>query len=173
MEVISHSVKPDNYKLPDNLRGRNINVKVIPTLCNLKNMLIKLVEVNGDLDQLKNWEKRSYKAYLVEEIKSRILTSPSYAWKDIIREHILSRRPSDFGASVIDIYLVAYVAENKGSGKEEFFRYVKSAGISENGNSVHAIWTVGKGDGMYLEILHKDGSVRDWDYIIKWVEGKM
>jgi hypothetical protein len=164
--------RPNGYTLPDNLRGRSIHAKVIPTVCNLENMLQKLVQVNGDFAQLKQWEKRSYKAYRIEEIQNRIMTSPQYAWKDIVREHILSKRPSDFGASVIDIYLVAYVAETNGAGKDEFFKYVKNAGISDNGNSAQAIWQVGKGDGVYLEILHDNGQVKDWNFIIKWVEGK-
>lgn len=172
MECGKISTKPNGYILPDNLRGRSIHAKVIPTVCNLENMLQKLLQINGDFDQLKQWEKRSYKAYRIEEIKNRIMTSPHYAWKDIIREYILSRRPSDFGASVIDIYLVAYVAETFGAGKEEFFKYVKNAGISENGNSAQAIWQVGKGDGVYLEILNDNGQVSDWSFMIKWVEGK-
>ena len=134
--------------MPENLKGRSIQAKVIPTVCNLKNMLHKLINVHGDFKQLEQWEKRTYKAYLIEEIKNSIMTSPPNTWKDILREHILSRTPSDFGASVIDIYLVAYVAEIKGAGKEEFFRYVKNVGISDKSNSAQAIWQVGKGDGV-------------------------
>ncbi|ADL51386.1 hypothetical protein [Clostridium cellulovorans] len=52
-----------SFSLPDNLRGRSLHSKVIPTLCNLENMLNKLVEVNGDFSKLKQWEKRSYKAH--------------------------------------------------------------------------------------------------------------
>lgn len=159
------------FTLPDNLRGRNIHTKVIPTVCNLENMLDKLVQVNGDFSQLKQWEKRSYKAYQIDIIKNGILISPRYTWKDIIREHILSKRPSEFGASVIDIYLVAYVAETIGAGKDTFFKYVKTAGITDNGNSAQAIWQVGKGDGIYLEILQDTGKVKDWDFVTKWVQG--
>lgn len=157
--------------MPDNLRGRSIHAKVIPTVCNLENMLDKLIQVNGDYDQFKQWEKRSYKAYRVEEIKTHIMTSPKHAWKDIIRKHILSRRPSDFGASVIDIYLVAYVAETYGAGKDTFFNYTKNVGISDKSNSAQAIWQVGKGDGVYLDILHENGKVRDWAFMTKWIEG--
>lgn len=172
MEWTKNFLKPHKCTLPDNLRGRSINAKVIPTVCNLENMLNKLVEVGGDYSQLKQWEKRSYKAYLIEEIKYRIMASSQVEWKGIVRNHILSKRPSDFGASVIDIYLVAYVAETYGAGKNEFFKYVKNARITDNGNSAQAIWQVGKGDGVYLEILQDDGRVKDWDFIIKWVEGK-
>jgi len=72
--------KPTGFQLPDNLRGCSIiSVKVIPTVCQFENILKKLIEVNGDFPQLKQWEKRSYKAYLIEEIKSRILSAPSIA----------------------------------------------------------------------------------------------
>jgi len=135
-------------------------------------MLRKLILAQGDFQQLKQWEKRSYKAYLIDEIKNNIMTSQQSAWKEIVREHILARRPSDFGANVIDIYSVAYVAETYGEGKVEFFKYIIDTGISDKLNSAQAIWQVGKNDGVYLEILYKDGKVRDWDFIIKWVEGK-
>ncbi len=158
--------------LPDNLRGRSLTTKIIPTVCNVENMLEKLVAANGDFEQLKPWEKRSYKAYLVDEIKTTILNTSKHKWKDIIRQHILSKRPSDLGASVIDIYLVSYVAETFGPGKDEFFKYVKKSGISDNGNSAQAIWQVGKGDGIYLNILKDNGKVKDWDFMDRWVEGK-
>jgi hypothetical protein len=154
--------------LPDNLRGRSIQCKVIPTVCNLKNMLDKLVSVNGDTSQLKQWEKRSYKAYQIEFIKNLILYSDKNKCKEIIREHILSRRPSEFGSSVIDIYLVAYVAETFGEGKDTFFKYIIHSGISNKENSAQAIWQVGKGDGVYLDILYDNGKVKDWDFISKW-----
>jgi len=172
MSEFKSQIEANRYKLPEDLRGRSIHAKVIPTVCNLKNMLHKLKRVGGDFGQLKQWEKRSYKAYLIEEIKSDIMSSPESKWKDIVRKHILSRRPSYLGASVIDIYLVAYVAENSGVGKDKFFKYVKDNGISDKSNSAQAIWQVGKGDGFYLEILHDNGQVRDWDFIMRWVEGK-
>lgn len=172
MEGFKNSISPNEYALSENLRGRSIHAKVIPTVCNLKNMLEKLVQVNGDFAKLKQWEKRSYKAYCIEEVKNRIITSPQYAWKDIVRDHILSKPPSDFGANVIDIYLVAYVAETIGDGKAEFFKYVNEDGISDKYNSAQAIWQVGKGDGVYLEILHGNGKIKDWNFISKWIENK-
>lgn len=48
----------NTYNLPNNLRGRDIHSKVIPTVCNLENMLDKLVKVHGDFSQLKQWEIR-------------------------------------------------------------------------------------------------------------------
>lgn len=106
--------------LPNHLNGRSLNVKVIPTVCNLENMLHKLVELGGDLSKLKQWEKRSYQAYLIEDIKYKILTEHPSSWRSLIRRHILNSRSIDLGASVIDIYLVAYVAENHGIGRERF-----------------------------------------------------
>lgn len=155
--------------LPDHLNGRSLNVKVIPTVCNLENMLHKLVEKGGDVSKLKQWEKRSYQAYLIDDIKNNILTEHPSSWRSTIRSHILNSRSMDLGASVIDIYLVAYVAENFGKGKERFFQYVKDNNISDKDNSANAIWQVGKGDGVYIGILNQDGSVKDWDFIKEWI----
>lgn len=160
------------YKLPDNLRGRSIHSKVIPTVCNIKNMLDKLIEVQGDFSQLKQWEKRSYKAYKIEDVKLELINSPKNKWKQIIRRHILDGQVTDFGASCIDIYLVAYVSETYGRGKDMFFKYVKENNISDKSNPAQAIWQVGKGDGVYLGILNDDGTIRDWDFIRKWLKIK-
>ncbi len=159
----------NEYNLPDNLKGRSIHSKVIPTVCNLENMLDKLVEFHGDYSQLKQWEKRSYKAYKIEDIKSKIIYSPKSEWVQIIRKYILDGNPSNFGASCIDIYLVAYVSESYGKGKEKFFEYIKRNNISDKDNSAQAIWQVGKGDGVYLGILNDDGTIKDWNFIMEWL----
>lgn len=155
--------------LPNHLNGRSLNVKVIPTVCNLENMLHKLVELGRDVSKLKQWEKRSYQAYLIEDIKNKILTEHPSSWRSIIRNHILNSRSMDLGASVIDIYLVAYVAEDFGIGRERFFQYVKDNNISDKDNSANAIWQVGIGDGVYLGLINQDGSVKDWDFMKKWI----
>ncbi|MPM58077.1 hypothetical protein SDC9_104906 [bioreactor metagenome] len=60
-------------ELPYELRGKSINSeKIIPTVYNLKNMLVKLQEANGDYNNLKQWEKRSYKHYCIDEIYNDI-----------------------------------------------------------------------------------------------------
>ena len=160
----------EQFQLLNKLGGRSLHIMIIPTVCNLKNMLIKLVQVNGDYSSLKPWEKRSYKAYRIEEIKNEILNSPEASRKDIVRKHILAGRPSEFGASCIDIYLVAFVGETYGAGKNIFFKYVMENGITDKEKSAQAIWSVGKGDGVYLEILHDNGLVKDWDFLKSWVE---
>jgi hypothetical protein len=67
--------------------------------------------------------------------------------------------------------LVAYVAENVKPGKQAFFEYVMSNGITDMPNTAQAIWQVGKGDGTYLGVLNEDGSVREWSFFRKWVNG--
>ena len=155
--------------LPDNLKGRSLHEKVIPTVCNLENMLEKLVEVDGDESKLEQWEKRSYNAYQINKIEEEILNASPDEWKDIIKEHILNQEPDDLGANCIDIYLVAYVVETHGGGRQNLIQYVKDNGISDKENSAKAIWQVGRGDGEYLGVLNDDGSVKDWDFFTQWI----
>ncbi|WP_319406169.1 hypothetical protein [uncultured Desulfosarcina sp.] len=61
--------------LPDNLKGRNIREKIIPTVCNLNNMLDKLKSAKGNTSLLKPWEKISYKAYRIDEIQKKLFNS--------------------------------------------------------------------------------------------------
>ena len=158
-----------SFTLPDKLKGRSIHEMIIPTVCNLENMLNKLIEVDGDYNKLKQWEKRSYKAYNIDAILDEILYSEPNAWKDIIKNHILDTDVFELGASCIDIYLVAYVAENYGKGKEKLTEYIFSNEISDKINSAQAIWQVGKGDGVYLGVLNNDGTVKDWEFFMKLI----
>lgn len=160
------------FSLPRNLRGRSIHQNVIPTVANLKNMLESLVSVNGDVNKLKQWEKRSYSAYLIEKIKKDVIGAPTKVHRvNLIKNHILDGEPNDFGASCIDIYLVAYVAESIKPGKQAFIEYVMKNGITDKLNSAQAIWQVGKGDGVYLGVLYNDGTIRDWDFFSQWISG--
>lgn len=158
--------------LPGNLRGRSIHLNVIPTVCNLKNMINKLVVVNGDIKQLKQWEKRSYRAYLIEDIQKQLMLASTTKRIELLKNHILAHHPNELGASCIDIYLIAFVAETYGPGKQIFFDYVKRNGISEKDNSAQAIWQVGKGDGVYLDVLNDDGTIKDRNFFAKWIRGK-
>jgi hypothetical protein len=58
-----------------------------------------------------------------------------------------------------------------GKGKDNFFKFVFENKISEKENTAQAIWQVGKGDGEYLGILNSDGTIKDWNFIIKWIKG--
>ncbi len=154
--------------LPNHLRGRALDTKVIPMLCGLKKMLTHLVELNGDASMLRQWEKRCYKSYCINEIQDLILESYQEDWPEIMKSHILSKDPGELGASVIDIYLVAYVTETIGVGKETFVQYIKQAGISSKDNTANAIWKVGKNDGVYLGLLNSDGTIRDINFFRQW-----
>lgn len=163
-------IETKTFQLPENLNGISIHSKVIPTVCNLKNLLYKLVEVHGNEEELKQWEKRCYKGYYIEKIKNEILNTTQDEWVTIIRRHILYNPIHLFGANVKDIYLVAYVSKIYGVGKEIFTEYIKNTNITDKDGSINAIWQVGKGDGVFLEILNEDGSIKDWNFIKQWVD---
>jgi predicted house-cleaning noncanonical NTP pyrophosphatase (MazG superfamily) len=168
------SFTQEKFELPRNLRGRSIHLNVIPTVSNLKNVFDKLILVDGDVSQLKQWEKRSFAAYQINKIKREVMNAPTKDSRtNLVKQHILNQDPNDLGASCIDIYLVAYVAENVKPGKQAFNEYVMNQGITDKPNSAQAIWQVGKGDGTYLGVLQEDGSVRDWDFFRKWVNGHL
>ncbi len=159
---------PTNQYLPAKLGSRPIFERIIPTVCNLKNLLEKLDEVDGDIFRLKQWEERSFKAYLLQEIIKDILHKNEKTKKDIIREHILHSNTFKLGASCVDIYLVAYVANNFRPGRQIFFDFIREKNITKRHNSIQAIWQVGKGDGTYLNILNDDGSIKDYNFLKKW-----
>ena len=165
-------MRDENLKiiLPNHLQGRQLDDKVIPMLCGLKKMLVHLVEVNGDQTLLGQWEKRCYKAYCLNEIQDLILESYQEDWPQIIKEHLLRKDPIELGASAIDIYLVAYVTETFGIGKDIFVQYIKDSNITTKDNTANAIWSVGKNDGVYLGILNSDGTIRDINFFRQWTK---
>lgn len=170
IKLLEDDLMINGIKLPDQIMGRNLHSLVIPTVCNLKNMLHKLQSAGGDYTQLKQWEKRSFKAYNIADIKENILNTDSLEWPTLIRNHILEGEKSLFGASCIDIYLVAYVSNEFSVGKKSFSRYIFEKEITEKEKSVNAIWNVGKGDGVYLGILNNDGSIKDYAFIEMWIK---
>lgn len=155
--------------MPNKIMGHRLNSNVIPTVCNLKNMLLKLRSANGDITKLKPWEKRSYISYNIEHIKSVILDAEERELPQVIRNHLLSGEKTMFKVHCIDIYLVAYVSNEFRSGKKSFEKYIFDNEITEKQNSVNAIWSVGKGDGVYLELLNSDGSIKDYEFFYKWI----
>lgn len=157
-------------ELPTVFRGRNIFTKVIPTVCNLKNMLNKLEQNNWQYEKLKQWEQRSYKAYKIKNIISRLKESKKDEWPSIIKENILTLHGNDIGASCLDIYFVGFVCENYGITIEDMFNFLKEKSITEKVNSAKAIYTVGKGDGIYLDLLYNDGRIKNWEFFNKWIE---
>lgn len=161
----------NKFLLPTVFRGRNIHVKVIPTVCNLKNMLNNLNENQWQFEKLKQWEKRSYKAYKIDNIIIDLKQSSKGKWIEIIKNNILNLYGEDIGASCLDIYVVGYVAENYGIGIEEMFNWARIKAITEKLGSAKAIYQVGKGDGVYLGILNNDGTIKDWNFFKKWVIG--
>lgn len=156
-------------ELPKVFRQRNIFVKVIPTVCNLKNMLNKLEENNWEFEKLKPWEKRSYESYKIDNVINELIQSKKNKRPSIIKENILKLYGDDIGASCIDIYLVGFVSEEYGIGIEHMFNLVKDKSISEKLNSAKAIYTVGKGDGIYLDLLYSDGKIKDLEFFHKWI----
>ncbi|MFI8687594.1 hypothetical protein [Rossellomorea sp. NPDC077527] len=162
-----------HFSFPVHLQGRNMIQHVIPTVCNLKNMLEKLDMHHGDETKLKSWEKRCFTSYRFLSIKDQLVNAPTESRIQAIKQHLLSMDPSDFGANPMDIYIIAFVAETYGPGKENLIHFVQNNGISEKVYSANAIWQVGKRDGVYLGLLNEDGSVLDWDFFKEWLRNEI
>jgi hypothetical protein len=168
------NIQSSSFQLPPELKGKKINSpKIIPTVCNLKNMLKRLSENNGDFNKLEQWEKRCYNHYNIEKIKSKLFNFMEHSNELVVllRNHILNSNLDELGASPFDIYIVAFVSQNIGTGKKIFVEYCLNNGLAGTENSANAIYQVGKGDGVFLEILNEDGSIKDWEFIFKWLNG--
>lgn len=159
-----------DIELPRILRGRDIFSKVIPTVCNLKLMLKHLEEGQWKYENLPKWAMPSFRAYKIDRITNRLITTSKEQWIYIIRDHILSLYADDIGASLVDIYLVAYCAKYYGTGLKNILKLAVEKHITENEKSANAIYVVGKGDGVYLNILNDDGTIKDDEFFRKWLD---
>lgn len=161
------------FELPFELRGKKIKPeKIIPTVCNVKNMIGKLDQNGGDYNKLMQWERSSYNHYSYEKILKEMLDADERKRIQILREHILNSNFDKLGSNPFDIYIVAYVSENIDIGREAFIGYCLNNGMAGTYNSDNAIYMVDKGDGIYLRILNDDGTVRDWEFMYNWVKGE-
>lgn len=145
------------------IRKRNIFIDIIPTVCNLRNMLTHLTNNNGDITKLKSWHLRSYYGYNIEPIKAILLISDEKQRIKIIREHILIHFPANIGKHFVDVCLVAYASQNGVYERPPFRAFLEKIGVKNEG-SRNAICQVGFGDGIYLQLLHQDGSIKDCDF---------
>lgn len=161
-----------NIHLTNHIQGRSTLEKVIPTVCSLERVIEKLIVSKGDYTKLKAWEKSCYRAYCLDKIMQKLFGAGASEITTIIKDNILITNPQDLGPNCIDIYVVAYAAEKYGIGKKPFSNYIKEAGISDKQNSANAIWQVGKGDGVYLGLLNWDGTIKDREFFIAWLNGK-
>lgn len=158
-------------ELKDVLRERNINRKIIPSACNLKDVLTHLKERNWNISRLKRYEKSCWDAYKLDAVLVMLKEFEEKYWPEILKINMLSTYGDDIGANCASIYLVGYVAENMGVGEHMMQEYCKLAGITEKEICVKAIYNTGKNDGEYLGVLNADGTVADWDFFEKWVMG--
>lgn len=163
-------IKPD-IELKDILRERDINSKVIPSACNLKDVLGHLKEKNWCISKLKKYEKSCCDAYRVNEVLPMLKDFEEKYWPEIMKINVLSTYGEDIGANCTSMYLVGYVSENMGPGEHMMQEYCKISGITEKELCVKAIYNTGKNDGEYLGVLNNDGTVADWDFFEKWIMG--
>lgn len=162
------NIKPE-IELKDRLRERDINSKIIPSSCYLKDMLIHLKQKNWNISKLKKYEKGCFDAYNLYGVLHILKEYEEKYWPEIMKINVLSIYGDDIGANCASMYLVGYVAENMGSGEHMMEEYCKLANITEKDICIKAIYNVGKSDGEYLGILDKDGKVNDWDFFEKWI----
>ena len=155
--------------LVNSIHGKSIYSNVIPTVCNLRNLIVTLRESNGNTDQLKPWEKRCYKSYRLDELGYKLIDLTDNEIAEMVRNHLLKHDINHFGPNVLDIYFVAYVSETYGFNKAQFFNYLKDTGVTDRQGSANAIWQVGKGDGVFLNLLNDDGRVKDWTFFKQWI----
>jgi len=158
--------------LPNHLKMRSITESVIPKTYSLKTVLNQIIE-NRDLEMtLRSKGKSCYKAYELGEIEDILLDSYKEEWPCIVKAHLLSKNPHELGANAIAIYLIAYIAETYGTGKEIFTKAIKEMGITTKENLIRSIWKVGQSDGQYLGVLNADGTIRDINFFRQWTSSE-
>ncbi|MCL1948693.1 MAG: hypothetical protein FWF59_03070 [Turicibacter sp.] len=153
---------------PDHLKKCSITENAGLKTHNLKTVLNQILEDSELENQLKSKGKSCYRAYGLGEIEDILLESYKEEWPCIVKTHLLSKSPQELGSNAAAIYLIAYITQHYGTGKETFFRMMKELGIASKDSVIGAIWSTGQSDGQYLGVFNSDGTIRDKHFFQQW-----
>lgn len=159
----------NKFTLPNQLQGRDIFSRVIPTVNSLNNLCNSLDQMGWDYSKLKNWEKPSFNDYHLDHIKTALRQSDQKNRSRLIKSHLLQLNVQNLGPHPICIYLVAYFIQNsKFPDLEKFNKFVVDNGISNTKGSASAIWSVGINDGKFLGLFDINLNIIDLDFFEEW-----
>lgn len=157
------------FTIPNQLQGRDIFSRVIPTVSSLNNLCNKLDQIDWDYSELKSWEKTSFNAYNLDNIKAELKQSDDKDRSKIIKSNLLQINAHNLGPHPICIYLVAYFIQlKKSTDLGVFKKFVIDNGISNREASASAIWSVGTNDGKFLNLFDSRLNIIELDFFEKW-----
>jgi len=161
--------------LPLILRGRQIQQgNVVPTVARLSNIIQQMNNAQQvDPATLRYYEIACLRKYdLTFDLRQEIINPQNGDdWISIVRRNILAMTFPPLGVHPFTIYTVAWIAEHYEGGRQTFLQIASDMHLAGTENSINAIWTVGRRDGMDLELLNNDGTVADWGFFRHWIEG--
>ncbi|MDU1605142.1 MAG: hypothetical protein E6845_19480 [Clostridium sp.] len=157
--------------LSDYIRGRSIKEKIIPQGSSLKGTLTHLKEKNWDYEKLTSSYKKTFDCYRLDKVIEKLKIATDAEYVSIIKDNILTLYEDDIGINCIDIYIIAYVlaGEDNIDLNQGVYEFLKENNISESQYTTKKIIRIGKGDGVFLEILDDDGMVADYEFFRKWI----
>lgn len=156
------------FLLPQ-IHGRSIFNRVIPTV-NYLERTFKSLEQNGWFyTNLKPWEKQIIKGYALQDVIHKLRAANQQSRVSIIRDQILKHNANDLGTYPLAIYLIVYFIQQTESNQyKSFVEFAQEHSITQNLNSISAIWSCGTRDAKYLGILDDSLNIIDLDFFHRW-----
>ena len=151
------------------IHGRSIFKRVIPTV-NYLERTFKSLEKNGwSHTDLKSWEQQIIKGYALQDVIHELRAADQKSKVSIIRNQILKHNANDLGTYPIAIYLIVYFIQQTERNQYKYFvEFAQENGITQNLNSISAIWSCGTKDAKYLGILDERLNIIDINFLHTW-----
>ncbi|MGJ1193299.1 hypothetical protein [Sphingobacterium siyangense] len=163
-----NAIDSESFLLPQ-IHGRSIFKRVIPTVNYLERTFKSLEQNRWSYTDLKSWEQQIIKGYALQDIIHELRTEDQQSKVSIVRNQILKHNANDLGTYPLAIYLIVYFIQQTESNQyKSFVEFAQDNGITQNLNSISAIWSCGTKDGKYLGILDDSLKIIDIDFLHIW-----
>lgn len=155
--------------LPPQIHGRSIFNRVIPTVNYLERTFKSLEQKGWSYTDLKSWEQQIIKGYALQDVIHELGAADQQSKVSIIRNQILKHNANDLGPYPLAIYLIVYFIQQTESNQyKSFVEFAQEHSITQNLNSISAIWSCGTRDAKYLGILDDSLNIIDINFLHTW-----
>jgi len=153
------------------LRGRNIIENIEPKTQTISKLLSELDRNDWDRSKLVKKYNNLLNDYRLETVLVKLKEAKQEKRIKIIKNQILELYGEEISSRYVCIYLVGYCKSLnlEDSLRKNVNKLCINGGVSYSSYMIKKIIDSGINDGVYLEILNKDGTIKDQTFFRNWI----